>query len=126
MSEATAEEREEQLVKLRRRMGRALKRDDAAGYDRLSAVYARLKAEHVTKVHAERMAERRAARAAQRARQRTEGPERWRLPRGFGMSPLARERARSGWRPREEPSMPAGGLRPWRRGAPMSEVIWRP
>lgn len=126
MSEATAEEREERLVKLRRRMGRALKRGDAAGYERLSAAYASLKAEHVLRTHEEYVAERRAARAAVRAQEAAVAPARWRLPRGFA-SPLAAERARSGWRPREEPVAPAGGLRPWRRGGgPMSEVVWRP
>jgi hypothetical protein len=126
MPEATAEEREEQLVKLRRRMGRLLRRGETAEFDRLSAEYGRLKAEHVTRTHEEYVAARRAARAAVRAQERVEGPRRWRLPRGFA-SPLAAERARSGVRPREEPTMPTGGLRPWRRyGSPASEVIWRP
>lgn len=126
MSEATAEEREERLVKLRRRMGRLLRRGETAEFDRLSAVYARLKAEHVNRTHEEYVAERRAVRAAVRARQRVEGPGRWKLPRGFA-SPLAAERARSGVRPREEPRHPGYGLHPWRRGGgPMSERIWRP
>jgi hypothetical protein len=126
MSEPGPAEREEQLVKLRRRMGKALRRGETAEFDRLSAVYARRKAEHVTAVHAEHMAERRAARAAQRAQEAQERAKPWRLPYGFS-SPLAAQRARSGVRPREEPSMPAGGLRPWRRSwSPMSEQIWRP
>ncbi|MBP5915744.1 hypothetical protein F3K34_27160 [Streptomyces sp. LBUM 1486] len=125
MSEATAEEREEQLVKLRRRMGRLLRRGETAEFDRLSAEYGRLKGEHVLKVHEEHVAARRALRAAQRVQQRVEGPKRWKLPRGFA-SPLAAERARSGVRPREEPSMLAGGLHPWRRAHPMAERIWRP
>ncbi|WP_327342716.1 hypothetical protein [Streptomyces europaeiscabiei] len=126
MSEATAEEREEQLVKLRRRMGRLLRRGETAEFDRLSAEYGRLKGEHVLKVHEEHVAAQRALRAAQRVQQRVEGPKRWKLPRGFA-SPLAAERARSGVRPREEPRHPGYGLSPWRRGGgPMSERIWRP
>jgi hypothetical protein len=125
MAEATAEGREEELRILRRRMGRALKRDDAAGYDRLSAEYARLKAEHVTRTHEEYAAERRAARAAQRAQQAREAPKSWRLPRGFGVSPLAAQRARGGG-PREEPRHPGRGLSPWRRGSLMETQVWRP
>ena len=118
-------EREAELEKLRRRMRRAARRGDAEELGRLSALYAAQKGEHVQRTHEEYVAERRAARAAVRAQERAEAPKRWRLPSGFS-SPLAAERARSGWRPREEPSVPAGGLRPWRRGSPASEVIWRP
>lgn len=125
MSELTAVEREQELVKLRRRMGRLLRRGESAEFDRLSAEYGRLKAEHVLRTHEEYVAERRAARAAVRAQEAAVGPARWRLPRGFA-SPLAAERARSGWRPREEPSAPAGGLRPWRGRHPFAERIWRP
>ncbi|NGO43784.1 hypothetical protein [Streptomyces ureilyticus] len=125
-SEAGPAEREEQLVKLRHRMGKALRRGEMAEYDRLSASYGRLKSAHVLKVHEEHVAGRRAAVAERRAQQRAEVPKRWKLPSGFS-SPLAAERARSGWRPREEPVAPAGGLRPWRRyGSPMSERIWKP
>ena len=125
MSEATAVEREQELVKLRRRMGRALKRGESAEYERLAAAYATQKAEHVTRTHEEYVAGRRAARAALRTQERAERPGPWRLPYGFA-SPLAAERARSGWRPREEPSAPAGGLRPWRRGSLMETRVWRP
>lgn len=125
MSEPTAAEREERLVKLRRRMGRALKRGESAEYERLSAVYVSLKAEHVTRTHEEYVAERRAVRAAVRAQERSVPSKRWRLPYGFS-SPLAAERARSGWRERREPSAPAGGLNPWRRGSLAETRIWRP
>lgn len=74
------------------------------------------------RLRAERVRVRRAA-----AERPSEEPQRWRLPRGFGRSPLAQQRDRSGWRPREEPRGPEGGLRPWRRrGGLMSEQIWRP
>lgn len=124
MSEPTAEEREEQLVKLRRRMGRLLRRGEMAEFDRLSAVYGRLKAEHVTAVHEEHIVERRAARAALRAQERAEQPKRWKLP--FTRSPGAQERDRLPSAP-VAVQAPAGGLRPWRRhGGLMSQQIWRP
>lgn len=121
-----SEEREAVLSQLRKRMAKAARRKDMGRYAELRAEHDRLKAEHVTLSHEEQRAEARARRAAQRAEAAAVAPARWRLPRGFA-SPLAAERARSGWRPREEPSMLAGGLRPWRRyGGPMSDVIWRP
>ena len=125
-AEPGAVEREAELEKLRRRMRRAARRGDAEELERLSALYAAQKAEHVVKVHEEHIAERRAVRAAVRAQEARERPKPWRLPPGFGRSPLARERDRSGG-PREEPRGPEGGLRPWRRyGGAMSDVIWRP
>jgi hypothetical protein len=116
----------EELAKLRRRMGRALRRKDTGEYERLAAVYADLKGAEVERAHRERREASRARRAAQRAAVEAR-EDRWRLPYGFS-SPLAAERARSGVRPQEEPAgPPRGGLRPWRRGwSPMSEVIWRP
>lgn len=127
MSEPTAAEREEQLVKLRRRMGRALRRGEAAEFDRLSAVYGRLKGEHAQLVHEEHVAERRAARAALRAQERVERPERWRLPRGFGQSPLAAQRARGAGSGVVVPDSRRPALSPWRRSwSPMQERIWRP
>ncbi|GGK65499.1 hypothetical protein [Streptomyces flaveus] len=120
------EEREAELEKLRRQMRRAARRGEAEELERLSAAYGRLKGEHVQRTHEEYVAGRRAARAALVAQQRVVEPSKpWRLPRGF-QSPLAAQRARSGVRPREEPTMPAGGLRPWRRGSLMEEQIWRP
>jgi hypothetical protein len=126
-SEPTAEERERELVKLRRRMGRLLRRGEMAEFDRLSAVYAAQKAEHVTAVHQEHVAARRAAVAARRAQEAAVAPRRWRLPAGFGRSPLAQQRDRQGCA--VVPVVPVGrpALSPWRRGgSPASEVIWRP
>lgn len=126
MSEATAEEREERLAVLRRRLGKVLRRGESAEYDRLKAEYDRLKAEHVMASHSEVKAAMRARRAEERAQQAREAPKRWKLPRGFGRSPLARERDRLGPAP-VAPQIPPGGLSPWRRGGgPMSEVVWRP
>lgn len=123
MSE-TAQEREEQLVKLRRRMGRLLRRGETAEFDRLSAVYASLRAQQAAAEQEEQVAQRRAARAALRAQQVRERVEPWKLPAGFGRSPGAVERDR---RPRrEEPVAPAGGLRPWRGRGLMQQRIWRP
>lgn len=113
----------EELGKLRRRMGRALRRGDTVEYGSLSVRYARLKAqqmEDAEREHRDRVRARRAVREAQRA---SEGP--WRLPRGFA-SPLAVERARTGVRPREEPPGAGYGLRPWRTEGPMERQIWRP
>lgn len=126
MSEPTAAEREEQLVKLRRRMGRALRRGEAAEFDRLSAVYERLKGEHAQLVHEEWVAERWAAVVARRAEGRVERPERWRLPAGFGQSPLAAQRARGARSGVVVPDSRRPALSPWRRGSLMAEVIWRP
>lgn len=116
-SEAGPVEREAGLEKLRRRMGRAARRGDAAGWERLRVEYAELKAAHVARSHEEQREQVRARRVAVRA---VEGRQRrvWRLPRGFA-SPLAVERARTGIRPREEPRHPGYGLRPQRQ-------IWRP
>jgi hypothetical protein len=126
MSELGPVEREAELARLRKQLRKAGRRGDRAEYERLSALYARQKAVHVGAVHAEHIAERRAARVAQRAQEARERVKPWRLPYGF-LSPLAAERARSGWRPREEPVRPAYGLNPWRRsGGPMTERIWRP
>lgn len=126
MSELGPVEREAELGKLRKQIRKAGRRGDRAEYDRLSALYARQKAVHVEAVHEEYVAERRAARVAQRAEVARESSGSWRLPPGFGTSPLAARRAREG-RPVGAPQVPAGGLRPWRRGGgPMSEVVWRP
>lgn len=124
-----AEERQQQLVKLRRKMGKVLRRGDTAEYDRLTSLYGRLKGEHAQLVHEEYVAERRAAVAARRAQEQAEREARkpWRLPRGFGASPLAQQRAREG-RP-VAPMVPDSrrpALNPWRRGSSMSEIIWRP
>lgn len=120
-----AEVREAELARVFKRMGKAARRGDTARYAELRAEHDRLKDAHVMASHAEAKAAMRARRAEERAQQAREAPKRWRPPRGFGRSPLARERDRHGG-PREEPVMPAGGLHPWRRAHPMSERIWRP
>lgn len=124
-SEPTAEEREAQLSRLRKRMARAARREDLAGFAKLKAEHDRLKSAHVEASHAEMKAAMRARRVRERAQAAAVEPQRWRLPAGFGRSPLAQQRDRSGG-PREEPRGPEGGLRPWRRGSPAAEVIWRP
>lgn len=125
-SEPGPVEREERLAVLRKRMAKAARRRDAGRYEELKAEHDRLKAVHVEQSHAEQREAARMRRAAERAREERERPRPWRLPPGFA-SPLAAERARSGWRPREEPVAPAGGLRPWRRGGSLMETrIWRP
>ena len=119
-----AAEREAGLEKLRRRMGRAARRGEAGELERLAGEYAKLKAEHSAASDAEMKAVMRARRARERAQVADRRPEPWRLPAGFGVSPLAAVRARGG-RPREEPVKPAGGLSPWRRGdRGMRERLW--
>ena len=71
-SELGPEEREAELARLRKQIRRAGRRGDRAEYDRLSALYASLKAEHVQRTHEEYVAERRAVRAALRAREERE------------------------------------------------------
>lgn len=121
-----AEVREAELARVFKRMGRAARRGDAGRYEELRRRHERLKAEHVTLSHEEQREQARARRAAVRAQEAQQRPERWRLPAGFGMSPLARERARTGVRPREEPRHPGHGLSPWRSVSPMEQRIWRP
>lgn len=126
-SKPTPGEREQQLAAMRKRMGKLLRRGETAEYDRLSAEYGRLKGEHAQLVHEEHVAERRAARAALRAQERVERPERWRLPAGFGQSPLARQRAMQPVPEVPVVSVGRPALSPWRRSwSPMQERIWRP
>jgi hypothetical protein len=120
------EQREERLAKLWRQVGKAARRGDTARYGKLKAEHDRLKSEHVRLSHEEYIAERRAQAAARRAQQPPERPGPWRLPRGFGVSPLAEARARGVGLPREEPQHPGYGLRPWRSEGPMERQIWRP
>ncbi|GKQ37184.1 hypothetical protein [Streptomyces sp. A012304] len=121
-----ADEVEARLDRMRRAMVKMRREGRQAEFDALVVAYEALKAEHVERVHEERRQAARARRAPQRAVEEPVRAELWRLPRGFA-SPLAAERARSGWRPREEPVVPAGALSPWRRGgSPMGERIWRP
>lgn len=122
-SELGPEEREAQLAAVWKRIGKAVRRGDTARYGQLQREYDGLKAEHIALSHAEMKAAMRARKAAERAERASEVPGRWRLPAGFGRSPLARERDRQGRVP-GAPQVPAGGLRPWRRGSLMSERIW--
>lgn len=124
-SELTAVEREAQLSRLWKQLRKAGRGGDRVEYERLSALYAARKAEAMEEAEEELRAAVRAQRAAVRAQAARVRPARWRLPYGFS-SPLAAERARSGWRAREEPTVPAGGLRPWRLGSLMETRIWRP
>jgi hypothetical protein len=126
MSELGPVEREAELAKLRKRVRKAGRGGDRKEFERLSAEYAERKAEHVTLSHAEMKAAMRARRAAARAERAQERAEQWKLPRGFGTSPMAAQRAREG-RPGGGPQVPSGGLRPWREEwGSMGSVIWRP
>lgn len=119
-----AEDIEARLSRMRKAMAKMASEGREPEFEALSRAYEALKVER-DQGEAERL---RAAHVEARrvAAARASGePQRWRLPYGFA-SPLAAKRAREGWRPREEPSVPAGGLSPWRRGSPASEVIWRP
>jgi hypothetical protein len=109
---------EAELAVLRKRMRRALKGGDMA-------LYARVKAEYVDRVHQEQRRAQRAARDAQRARQ--EAPvrpgrvpwSRWRHGRSPGA--VARDRQPAPVEPQRPPA--SGHLSPWRRrGGTASEV----
>lgn len=121
-----ADEVDEKLAKMRRAMGKLSRQGRTKEFEALSVAYAELKKSVMERAEVEQREQARARRAALRAQRPVERSGRWKLPAGFGVSPLAAQRARSGG-PREEPTMPAGGLRPWRRyGSPMQEQIWRP
>lgn len=122
-----SEETVERLARMRRAMVKLHRQGRVREFEAVASAYASLKAELVERVHEEQRAQARARVAARRAEQgEREVSGRWRLPAGFS-SPLAARRAREGWRPRVEPTGPAGGLRPWGRSwSPVSEVIWRP
>lgn len=119
-------EREAELARVWKRMGRAARRGDFARYEELKAEHDRLKAAHVTLSHEERREEARARVAARRAQEARERPERWRLPAGFGQSPLAAQWARGARSGVVVPDSRRPALSPWRRGSLMAEVIWRP
>jgi hypothetical protein len=123
--EPTAVERERQLAVLRGRMAKAARRKDMGRYAELKAEHAELKEKHIALSHAEVKAAMRARRVRERVQEAAVEPQRWKRPRGFGVSPLAAQRAREG-RPVGAPQIPVGGLRPWRRGSPMPERVWRP
>jgi hypothetical protein len=114
------------MARMRRAMAKMRREGRQAEFDVLVTAYEALKAEHVERVHEERREAARARAAARRAQEARVRPQRWRLPAGFGVSPLAARRAREarpGW------VVPVGrpALSPWRRGGGlMSETIWRP
>jgi hypothetical protein len=116
----------ERLARMRRAMARLQRAGRQREFDVLAAAYAALKAEQMECAEEEQRERARARRAARAAERPVERPARWRLPAGFGTSPLAAQRAREG-RP-EVPVVPVGRpvLSPWRRGSPMAEQIWKP
>lgn len=120
-----SDETEKQLDRMRRVMGKLSREGRAREFEAVAEAYRVLKRERMEAVEVEQRAASLARRSV-RAQEARERPRAWRLPPGFGVSPLARERARSGWRPRVEPTAPAGGLNPWRGRSPMEEKIWRP
>lgn len=124
-----ADETEKRLAKMRRALAKLRREGREREFGAVASAYAALKAEQMARAEEEGRAAARARAEARRARVVRGRPVPsgvWRLPRGFA-SPLAAQRARGIGVPREEPSHPGYGLRPWRRsGGPMSEVIWRP
>lgn len=121
-----AEEIEVRLSRMRRAMAKMAAEGREAEFAALDTAYEALKRERDTQERARLQAERvRVRRAA--AERAVEEPQRWRLPRGFGRSPLAQARDRDGRREVQIVSVSRRGLSPWRRyGSSMSEVIWRP
>lgn len=121
------EGREAVLSTLRKRMARAAQRKDMGRYAELKAEHDSAKAAHVEASHAEMKAQMRARRVRERAQVAAVAPRQWKLPAGFGRSPLAQQRERGGRA--EVPVIPVGrpALSPWRRGGGlMSQQIWRP
>lgn len=118
-----AEDIEVRLSRMRRAMARMLEQGREREFAALDKAYQALKREQVEEAARERVAQGRPRRVGVRP---VEELRRWRLPRGFGRSPLAAQRAREG-RP-VVPVVPVGrpALSPWRYGGSMSEVIWRP
>jgi hypothetical protein len=121
-----AEDVVERLARMRRAMVKMRRAGRQREFDVLAVEYARVKAEQMEEAEVEQRERARARRAARVAERAVERPARWKLPPGFGTSPLAAQRAREG-RP-EVPVVPVGrpALSPWRRGNPAAERIWRP
>lgn len=120
-----AEETVERLARMRRVMGKLQRAGRQREFEAVASAYARLKAAQMERAEEEGRVAARVRRAQRGAREPVEEPQRWKLPRGFA-SPLAAERARSGWQERRESVAPVGGLRPWRRGSLMETRVWRP
>ena len=115
---------DEQLATLRKQIGKALRRGDQVELGKLRDLYARLKREGMEQAERDHMARVRASRVARQAPQPASSG-RWRLPAGFGRSPLAVERDRRPPEPEPEQIPHGGHVSPWRRGgSPASEVIW--
>jgi hypothetical protein len=117
---------EKRLAKMRQAMAKLRREGREKEFTAVAEAYAALKREQMERAEEELREQARVRAAARRAERVREGPERWRLPRGFGVSPLAAQRAREG-RP-EVPVVPVGrpALSPWRRSHPASEVVWEP
>lgn len=119
------DEVEARLSRMRRAMAKMVSEGREREFEALDKAYQVLARERdqgeAARLRAERVQVRRAAAARPSVASR-----RWKLPAGFGRSPLARERDRQG-RP-EVPVVPVGrpALSPWRRGPLMSEQVWRP
>ena len=122
-----ADETAAKLAKLRKAMVKMQRAGRQREFDALASAYASLKAQQMEQAEQEHRAPMRARRAAQRPVEAQERVNPWRLPAGFGTSPLAQQRAREGRR-EGGPQVPARGhLSPWRGGwHPASEQIWRP
>jgi hypothetical protein len=120
-----ADETDARLARMRRALAKLRREGREREFDVVADAYAALKAEQMERAEEEGRAAARARVAARRAERAQESPERWRLPAGFGMSPLAQQRAREG-RPGWVVPVGRPALNPWRRSHPASEVIWRP
>lgn len=121
-----ADEVAARLARMRRAMAKLLCEGRQREFDAVAAAYEALKRER----DQEEAGRLRAARLVARpvtAERAPEEPKRWRLPRGFGVSPLAAHRAVHG-SPSDVPVVPVGrpALSPWRRVSPMAEQVWRP
>lgn len=121
------EDVEARLARMRKAMAKMTAEGREREFDALDKAYQVLQRERdeqeAARLRAARVEVRRVA-----AVRPSEPSRRWRLPRGFGTSPLAAQRAREG-RP-DVPVVPDSrrrALSPWRRyGGSMSEQIWRP
>lgn len=122
-----ADETDVQLARMRRAMAKLSREGRAREFAAVAEAYRALKTEAMEEAERERIAAVRARIAARAAERPSPEPERWRLPRGFGTSPLAAQRAREGAdRGVLVPDSRRPALNPWRRGNPASEVIWQP
>lgn len=118
-----ADEVEVRLSRMRRAMAKMAAEGREREFEALDKAYQVLARERDEGEQARLRAERvRVRRVAVRP---SAGSGRWRLPSGFGRSPGAVERDRQG-PAAVAAQVPAGGLRPWRRGSLMETRVWRP